>query len=399
MLEYDQALTLIKANIPAPRREFCPLGEGLQRILAGDLFARVPLPSFDNAAVDGYAVALHKRPGIEGPLQFRVMGEIRAGSISRGALKPGEAAKIFTGAPVPKGADAVIMQEQTQQLQNTVTIEIFPALSENIRFRGEDIQKGNLLLQKGTHLSAVHLAVAASSGFARLPLIARTQVAVLTTGSELIRPGGRLKSGKIFDSNSILLEGLVQEAGASPKSLGTTPDRPAEILKQIRKGLKSDVLLIAGGVSVGDYDFVKALLKKEGGAEIFWKVNIKPGKPLFFGRKGKTLVFGLPGNPVSVFITFQEFVRPVLLAMGGRESKKQLCEGRLTQDYQNGSRRHFVRALCSENHQGYEITPLKGQGSHMLGSLAKANAILDLAPEACLKKGERVHVEKIGGMA
>lgn len=391
MLTYQQALEkILRHTLPVKKRAL-PLRESLGCLLAQDLFSREPFPHFDNSAVDGYAI----RRGAD-TLEFKVQGEVRAGEYFKGTLKPGRALRIFTGAPVPRRAQAVVMQEHTERRNGSIRLAKDPRWGENIRFRGEDFQKGRVLVRKGARLNPCHLALLAAAGFEKISVIPKPSAAILATGNELLKIGEKLQAGKIRDSNTILLEAQVKEAGGIPQALPFVGDRPALICDRIRKGLQSDLLLIAGGVSVGAYDFVKEALKKEGVRKIFWKVNIKPGKPLFFGRKGKTLVFGLPGNPVSVFVTFEEFIKPALRKMSSVNLlEDRWVSGFLTEKFENGPRLHFVRVHCRFDKNRCAVTPLGGQGSHMIGELASADALLRVEPEARLKKGETVRVKII----
>ncbi len=392
MLTYKQAIKKIFDSSSLLPIKNVELGETLGFVAAKDLTSPEPFPSFDNSAVDGYVVSSAVIKERQMPLH--VKGEIRAGQMSRESLAPAHAMRIFTGAAVPKGTCAVAMQEDVERVNGHVFLLKTLSKNENIRFAGEDVQKGKMIVQKNTLLDAAHLALLAAVGYEKVPVFRSPQIAIVATGSELLKTGRKLKAGKIRDCNSILLEALVKKSGARPHLFPAVGDDPHEIRACIRKGLAGDVLLISGGVSVGKYDFVKEVLKKEGVREIFWKVNIKPGKPIFFGVKNRTLVFGLPGNPVSVFVTFQEFVKPAIFKMMGKSQiKEQTIEGYLTQSFQNGSRLHFVRVFCKSNKKRYTVTPLKGQGSHMIGSLAASNGILKVEPHHILKKNERVSVK------
>ncbi len=394
MLSYKQALEKIIRHSSPLKAKLLPLREALGLVVAKDIFSEEPFPSFDNSAVDGYAISAPKR---RLPRLLKVQGEVQAGEVFKGGLKPGHAVRIFTGAPVPKGTQAVVMQEYTGRVNGRVALLKPPKLNDNIRFRGEDFERGTILVKKGTLLGPTQLALLATVGCDKVPVYPPVKVAILATGSELLKVGERLRPGKIHDSNSILLEALVKQVGGNPSSFPSVGDNFRTIRSRIRKGLKNDILLISGGVSVGKYDFVKEVLEQEGVQEIFWKVDIKPGKPLFFGKKGQTLVFGLPGNPVSVFVTFMEFVKPAIEKMMRRESFERWVGGHLTHEFQNGNRFHFIRVRCIPSKQGYQIIPLKGQGSHMVGSLAKANAILRVEPNTVLKRNQQVYVKIIGG--
>lgn len=391
MLEHGEALRLIDRH--AEPLEAAPvfLADALGRVLARDVKARLEFPHFDNSAVDGFALGTVKN----GQKEFRFRGEIPAGCVSKLRLKPGEAMAIFTGAPVPGGAGAVVMQEYAERRNGSVLIREMPEAGENIRRRGEDFGKGERLLEKGICLGPQHAALLAALGYLKVPVLRRPEVAILSTGSELVSAGEKLKTGQIYDSNTPLLALLVRQAGAVPFALEKTRDGQAAIRQAIRQGLGRDVLIVCGGVSVGKYDFVKEALRLEGVREIFWKINIKPGKPVFFGKKGRTLVFGLPGNPVSVFVTFQEFVKPALLKMMGKKSSGSFVGGTLTAPFQNGSRPHFIRVLCRRRKGAYEVTPLKGQGSHQIGTLARANGILKINPGEKLRAGQKVDVHLI----
>lgn len=396
MLTYNEALDAILRHARSLKPKTLSLTECLGLTLAKDLQSPEPFPSFDNSAVDGYAVALKEEKTKE-QIKLKVQGEIRAGEHLRKSLKPGRAVRIFTGAPIPPGTQAVVMQEHTERVNGSILLHKSPSPGDNIRYRGEDFLKGRVLARKGTTLGPAHLAVLTAVGYKKAAVYPAPTVGILATGSELLGKGEKLRPGKIRDSNSVLLESLVKQAGGIPSPLKMVGDEPKEILSCVRRGLKNDLLVISGGVSVGKYDFVKEALRREGVKEIFWKVDIKPGKPLFFGRKGGMLVFGLPGNPVSVFVTFEEFVKPALLQMRCQRKKAPApVSGYLTERFKNGSRLHFVRVRCLPKKGKLAVIPLKGQGSHMIGELASANGLLRVEPDALLKRNERVFVKLIG---
>lgn len=393
MLSYQEAVSLILKNSKRLEPKALFLNACLGKILAQNVYSSFAFPSFDNSAVDGFAVRMpqnHKR-------EFSFKGEVPAGYAFKGKLALGEAVHIFTGAALPAGTEAVVMQENARRINGSVLIQKQPRRFENIRFQGEDFQSGQRIVKKGICLEPYHIAALATAGRAKAFVYPSPQVAILVTGNELLELGKKPQFAKIYDSNTPLLHALVRKAGGFPIVLNRVSDKAEKIREAVREGLKSDVLVIAGGVSVGKYDLVKKALLQEGVREIFWKVDIKPGKPLFFGKRNKTLVFGLPGNPVSVFVCFEEFVRPALLKMQGKVITRSLIEGRLSRDYENGSRRHFLRVSCKATQKGCVITPLRGQGSHMVGSLAKANALLEVEPHAALKKGQSVKVKLFEG--
>lgn len=387
MLTYAEAIKKILKHSFRLKERKVSLRDAFGSITSQDLRSPEPFPGFDNSAVDGYAISGGDQTSL------LVQTEVRAGECLKGILKTGCAARIFTGAPVPKGTRAVVMQEDTKRVNGHVFLLKQPSENENIRFSGEDFQKGKKLIKKNTLLNSAHLAVLAAVGYEKIPVYPSPKIGILATGSELLKKEEKLTPGKIRDCNSILLETLVKKTGGIPYVFKAVGDDPREIRSIIRTGLKSDLLIISGGVSVGAYDYVKDILRQEDVREIFWKVNIKPGKPLFFGKKNRTLVFGLPGNPVSVFVTFEEFVKPALFQMMGKTAlKRTWIEGRLTESFQNGSRLHFVRVRCVQDKNGNRITPLKGQGSHMIGALAASDGVLKVEPNRVLKKNERVSV-------
>jgi molybdopterin molybdotransferase len=373
-------------------------------VLASNIRAPEPFPSFDNSAVDGYAV-----PDLA-TMSYRLQGEIRAGDPPRQRLKSGHAFRIFTGAPIPVGTAAVVVQEHTVCTGDSLQLTAPVKAQANIRRRGEDFQRGTRALSKGTLLDPQHLALLAALGVVRVPVISAARVSILATGSELVAPTSKPRAGQLRASNPVLLESMLRQLGAKPTVLPTVGDSIAAIRRQVKRGLTSDVLLISGGISVGKYDHVRDVLRSLAVRELFWTVDIKPGKPAYFGKAGGTLVFGLPGNPVSVFVTFEEFVRPALLALMGRDSEQpttkragparaarpqRLIQGSLTSDFRNGSRLHFVRVRCVLEESRWLASPLTGQGSHMLGALAQSNGILKVAPNAHLRKGQNVEVKLI----
>lgn len=391
MWSYERALSRVQKEARPLSPKLEPLANASGKVLARDIHAPEPSPRFDNSAVDGYAVS--------GPGEvYQVVGEIPAGECWKRPLERGSALRIFTGAPVPRGSYAVVMQEHAERRNGSVFILKAPRPKQNIRFRGEDFDEGKLLIKKGTPLQPKHLALLAALGFEKVPVYPCAQASILVTGSELAAGQRRLNPGEIRDSNTILLRSLVEQWKGIPARVVRLPDDLAKIRAAVRKALTHDLVLIAGGISVGKYDFVREALRREGVQEIFWKVNIKPGKPLYFGRREKTLVFALPGNPVSVFVTFELFVKPAMLKLHGRQdTPEKFATGRLDSNVQNGCRKHFLRVRCVPGSRGFKVQILKRQGSHMMGELASANALLELAPGARLKKNNVVQVRLIGG--
>lgn len=324
MLTYPEALErLLAMATPVTEIRYLPLLAAAGRVLAQSQFSSVAVPPLDNSAMDGYAVrsADIAAPGVCLPVTQR----IPAGSVGH-ALEPGSAARIFTGAPIPPGADAVVMQELCEQRENGVVIRHLPRVGENIRRRGEDMDVGQEILAAGTLLRPQELALAASAGLAELPVLRRLRVAVFSTGDELHEPGQPLPTGGIYNSNQFALISLLETMGCEVRNLGHIPDDRAATQATLRQAAnENDLVITSGGVSVGDADHVKPAVEAEGSLE-WWQVAIKPGKPLALGRlrrsggrQGETAWFvGLPGNPVSAFVTFLVLVRPFLQRLQGR---------------------------------------------------------------------------------
>lgn len=396
LLTHRAALRKIANHTRPLAPKSLPLAEALGLVLAKDFRAPEPFPAFDNAAVDGYAIS-----GEPAGSAFRVSGEVRAGQSMEGVIARGQALRVFTGAPVPRGTYAVVMQEDAQRVNGHVQVFAPPRRGQNIRRRGEDFLPGTRLLRKGTVLGPAQLALLSAMGAQRVAVYPRPVVAILATGSELARPGARLAPGQVRDCNTMLMASLVRRLGACAKVMRPVRDDRTRLARALPEGLRADLLLVAGGVSVGDYDFVRCELARLAVRQVFWGVDIKPGKPLYFGHRGHRLVFGLPGNPVSVFVTFEEFVRPALERLMSRRPGARACvEGRLASRFRNGSRDQFVRVRCLTS-RGLgklpRVVPLRGQGSHQVGALATADALWHVEARARFRRNQRVWVKSIGG--
>jgi len=371
-----------------------PLKASLNLVLGRPVMARGDLPQFDNSAVDGYAI----RPnGHASQMPLRMVGRAEAGRPFGGRVRPGEAVRILTGAPVPRGADAIVMQERVVRRGDQMTIQEWPAPGQNIRRRAEDLRRGTRVLEAGTSLRPQELGLLAALGVARVPVYPRPTVAILTTGNELRPSGARLKPGQIYESNGPLLHALIRQVGAQPIDLGVCRDTLAALARKVRRGLVCDLLVISGGVSVGEKDFVRKAVVRCGVRPLFWQVDIKPGMPLFVGKRGRTLVFGLPGNPVSVFVTFEEFVKPALSRLMGREWQDPYREPAILRKDLRISRTrqtHFIRVRCSQNHP-LVAEPMDGQGSHRLRSLVEADGwIRMVSDDGPWSAGTRVLVKR-----
>ena len=375
MLTYEDALQRIVKAAPAPRPARVALEDALGLTLARPIISRGDLPRFDNTAVDGYALRDCSQPEANG-VRVRVVGCAAAGRPYRRRIGPGESVRVLTGGVIPRGAGCVVMQEQVTRQGDEIMVERWPAPGQHIRRKGEDCGRGARVLDAGRRLRAQELGLLASLGYRKVPVYPRPTVAILATGDEIRPPGSALKPGQIYESNGAMLSALVQQAGASVIRLGQVRDALRPLMAKIRKGLACDLLLISGGVSVGEKDFVRRAARRCGIHPIFWRVNIKPGMPLFLGACGRTLVFGLPGNPVSVFVTFEEFVKPALVRLMGRPwHDGYTTPATLAQDLTASATRrtHFVRVRCHGENGHVDVEPLDGQGSHRLLSLAEAD--------------------------
>lgn len=345
----------------------------LNHVLAEDIVSDIDSPPFDKAMVDGFAV--RSSDVTSNPATLKITQEILAGQFSTTVVPSGEAASIMTGAPLPPGADAVVMHEVTERHGEMVTIPGPIKPRQNIMAAGSEMKRGETVLRQGQRLGPVELGILASVGRATVRCHQPPSVAILSTGDELVEPGQPLSAGQIRNSNASLLLGLVQLANAKPEYLGIARDTVDSLKPIIEAGLKHDVLLITGGVSAGKVDLVPEVLKQLGVTPIFHKVALKPGKPLFFGTLGTRLVFGLPGNPVSGLVNFHLFVMPALLKLMGQDEPyiPEVMQATLTEAFQHKSDRptYFpVKLSLLEGH--WQATPLKWKGSGDLRTLSQA---------------------------
>ncbi|MDB5814993.1 MAG: moeA1 [Rhodocyclales bacterium] len=387
MLSFEEARETLLAAVQAVRRmERVDLAHAAGRVLATDVLAGLNVPPADNSAMDGYAIRVIDL--IEENTSLPVSQRIPAGGVSQ-PLEPGTAARIFTGAQIPLGADAVVMQERCVVDGENVRIGLVPQPGENIRRAGEDIRAGSRVLGAGSLLRAQELGLAASLGVAQLDVFACLRIAVFFTGDELRMPGEALAPGQIYNSNRFVLHGLLGEMGCDVVDLGIVRDNLQATRDALRHAAQdADLILTCGGVSVGEEDHVKAAVEAEGALQS-WRVAIKPGKPLAFGRVGETPFIGLPGNPVSSFVTFQMLVRPYLRRMQGRPAAYPVALPMRADFAWNKSVpvREFLRVRRNAT-GGLDLFP--NQGSGVLTSCTWADGLVDNAPETLICHGETV---------
>jgi len=413
MLTVEEALQKILSEVSILETESVPIMDSLGQVLAEDIVSGINVPPLDNSAMDGYAVRAQdtKGAGEKTPKVLKVIDTVIAGSISKKEVTAGTAIRIMTGAPIPKGADSVIQFEKTDEEKRkqaapdepVTQVGIFEEIEagDSIRLAGEDVAKGSTILKQGVTIRPAEIGVMASIGRDKVKVIRRPIVAVLSTGNELVEMGKPLPEGKIYNSNSYSIASLVKKYGGIPKMLGIALDNEKSLVGKLKEAQDADMLLTTGGVSMGDYDMVKDILARDG-EMVFWKVRVKPGKPLAFGKikgkskDGKAKVIphlGLPGNATSCMVSFELFVRPALLKMMGKKKLEKPSVPAIIQDNikNDAGRRIYDRAI-TEKQDGHYIARLTGpQGSGILTSMALANSFV-LIPEETekVKKGDTV---------
>jgi len=403
LLRLEEARQRIVAALPRPEAtENLPLGRAAGRVLAATLTAGVAVPPFDNSAMDGYALDASGLPSV-GETSLRQVGTAWAGRPFEGRVGPGECVRIMTGAPMPAGTDTVIMQEQVSAAGEQVIIRSGHRAGENRRRAGESLALGAEILAAGTRLTPVHLGLAASAGVAEVSVYRRPRVAILSTGDELQSAGQPLGPGQIYDSNRCSLAAMLERLGVEVLDLGVVPDHLEATREALLEAvLGADVIISSGGVSVGDADFVVEVLRAEGQVG-FWKLAIKPGKPLAFGRLGQAWFFGLPGNPVSSMVTFYQVVQPALQRLCGVDPLPQplVVSARLAAPLRKQpGRAEFQRARLHLDGAGQlSVEALSQQGSNVLRSMVEADCFIVLSLEqGDLEAGEWVQVQPFAGL-
>src|SRR4030095_6961150 len=388
MISEEEARRRILQSIDLLGERAVPLSRALDCFSARQVDARLPMPMFDNSAMDGYAVAASSSGK---GARLKVIGEQAAGIDRELRISPREAVRIFTGAPIPAGADAVVMQEDTTREGDKIVVNVAVDPGEFIRRRSCDLAEGQKILARGERIRSTTIALLASQGFVDVTIGGEVNAAIVSTGDEIVMPGKKLDQGQIYDSNSTLLRALLQHYGASVTSVEHCPDQRERLIEAIQRGIKSHILVITGGVSVGKHDLVQATLRSLGAKIDVWRVAIKPGKPFLFGEADGCAVFGLPGNPVSAFVTFLQFVRPAILKMmGANDLDLPKTPVRLAVDLSNeGDRPHYVRGRIDNG----RFAPMGRQESHAVFGLSQSNALLQVAVGESLKAGAIVDVQ------
>ncbi|MFO7477098.1 MAG: molybdopterin molybdotransferase MoeA [Methyloceanibacter sp.] len=394
LLSVAEALARVTQGLAPLERELVALENAAGRVLAEDLAATLTQPPFDASAMDGYAVRAEDIAGL--PAELKLIGASLAGEAFKGRVGRGEAVRIFTGAPVPEGADTIVIQEEAEERSGFVTVKAVAPAGLHIRPRGQDFKQGEVLLSAGTRLGPRALLLAAAMNHAELPVRRRPKVAILATGDEVVPPGSGPRPDQIVSSIPSGLSALIARIGGEPMPLGIAKDRTESIVTLAQAGSSAEILLTIGGASVGERDLVASALKQQGLEVDFWKIAMRPGKPMLFGRLGQQRVLGLPGNPVSAMICAQIFLKPMLeKLLGLTPARGPEPEAVLGEPLEaNGEREHYLRAVSAWGADGTRIVfPLPSQDSSLVAALAKSDCLIVRPPHApALGQGERVKV-------
>ncbi len=393
----EDALRIVRDTVLRLQPERVALAKADGLVLAEDIRAGHDMPRFTNAAMDGFAV--RARDARQAPAELRVVGEVPAGRMPERAVSGGEAVRIMTGAMLPEGADAVVMVEDTEERGERVIVRSGVRPGENVRPRGEEFRKGEVILTSGTVLRPYELSLLASEGRIEVLSYPRPDVAIIATGTELVPPTETPHGVQIRESTSTGISALVEECGGIPRFLGIVPDTPDEIRGAIARAKGCDLLLLCAGVSMGKYDLVQSALAGLGGEVLFHKISVKPGKPVAFGRLAGAVFFGLPGNPVSSLVSFLLFVRPAILLLRGVAPEDESVPALLAAPVDIAAKRTtFLAGLLERTEGGYAASPLDRQGSGMLTSITQANCLIRIEQGAGrLDRGELVRVIPLGG--
>ncbi len=396
MIQVEKAREIILSQVKPLPKERVAITEMLGRYIAEDIVSGIDIPPNNNSAMDGYAIKHEDITGKDTCL--RVIYTLAAGNVPKSALGHGEAVRIMTGALIPQGADTVVKREDTVESAERVVIKKVPNRGENVRLAGEDVRKGEVVLEKGTRMGPAQIGILASIKRLAAYCAQKPLVAILATGDEVIDIDEELSTGKIISSNSYTLVSLVKEAGAIPVYLGISKDNKKDLEEKLYAASRSDLIITSGGVSMGDYDMVKDLMKSGGNRMEFWQVEMKPGKPLAFGEINGIPAIGLPGNPVSSMVSFYQFARPAILKMmGSRNLLLPRVNARLrTEIRKKPDRRHYLRGIMKREKDGFIVYTTGPQGSGILSSMSMANCFIVVPKDRThLETGETVTCEVI----
>ena len=400
MITVKEALEHVLGAIFPLALEKTDILSALGRVIGEDIHAPRDIPPRDNSGMDGYALKSEGTTGAgaESPVVLNIIEDIPAGYTPQKTVGSGEAARIMTGAPVPDGADTVVMVEETKSDGNSVRIYAEAAKGQNVRYAGEDVRGGDLVIRAGTLLRPAETGMLSALGRSFVKVYQKPLVALIATGDELVDIDGAASPGKIVSSNSYSLAAQVMECGGIPLQLGIAKDNIDDLTEKFRDAMRADIIVSSAGVSVGDYDFVKDVMEDMGIDIEFWQVAQRPGKPMTFGAREGKPVFGLPGNPVSSMITFEQYVRPAILKMTGHEKIfRRTIRAKLTEDIKKKKElRYFIRGRVKSQGEGFVVETTGEQGSGILKSMVLANGIIVLPEDAeFIKAGSEVMVQLI----
>ncbi len=402
MLKFNEAKKILLKNICRLPTVKSRLNEDiLNTVLAENIISQENIPNYDNSAMDGYAV---KSTDTKKSILLKIIGEVKAGDIFFKKLKNGGAVKIMTGAPIPKGADAVVMVENTEKQCEVESkkwkVKILKPVKdgENIRKAGEDIKRGEMILKSGAVLNPAQIGLLASIGKTEIKIVKIPKIAIITTGDEIVDASvKKLPKGKVRNSNLWTLTTLIKRDGAIPIQFGTVPDNLSKIKSAVKKAIAiSDAVIISAGISVGEYDFVRVVLKQVGAKFLIFQVAIKPGKPFAFSKIRNVPIFSLPGNPVSTMVTYEELVRPAILKMMGKQPTSLLTVKAIIQNdiYKKPGRKEFIRGFFTQKAKKIFVKSVGAPGSGILKSMSKANCLIVLDEQTTsVKKGSSVNIE------
>ncbi|MDO8355423.1 MAG: molybdopterin molybdotransferase MoeA [Nitrospirota bacterium] len=405
LTQLQEAQRIVLASTPTLGLEKISILDALGRVLGEDIVAERDNPPWNNSAMDGFAVRwedIKQEHAIQKPVTLTVIEDVPAGKMPSKTVGAGQAIRIMTGAPIPKGADTVLKVEDTEHTPSSVRVFKPEAQGANIRPQGEDVKKGECIIAKGTQIRPGEAGMLAILAKSFVFVYQRPRVAILSTGDELADLDERFSEEKIINSNSYGIAAAVQEAGGIPFLLGIARDTPAALKEKISHGLTADILVLSGGVSMGDYDFTKTVFHELGAEMNFWKLAIRPGQPLAFGKIQGKLAFGLPGNPVSSMVTFEQLVRPAMLKMSGHLTYGRPVLQAVFQEKfsKRTDRRHFLRGVLTQEEGVFKVRTTGAQGSGILTSMVKANCLIDIPVEVeRVSPGDLVSVQLLGGEA